>query len=81
MSKNKDWLTLNQHGKRCLRAFILAISGTDIMGSQMDYLYNKDLVDYATKFADRKGRHELAGHCLTDLGIATVKHYFKIQIH
>lgn len=74
--KDKNWLTLNQHGKYCLRAFLLSIAGTDMLTSQLDYLFNKDLVDYMINYKDANKRIILAGHCLTDLGIETVKHYY-----
>lgn len=46
------------------------------MASQLDYLYKKDLVAYQNDYKDPQHRCLLAGHCLTDLGIETVKHYF-----
>lgn len=72
----KNWLTLNAHGKDCLHSYLAAISANDLRTSQLDYLYNKELVDYATRYSDAKEREELAGHCLTDLGLNTAKHYF-----
>ncbi len=69
-------LTLNTHGKNCLRAFIFALSGTDIMESQLDYLCSKELVDHCLRFPDYRNREDCANHCLTDLGMQTAKRYF-----
>jgi hypothetical protein len=74
---DKKWLKLNSHGKRCLRAYLFAISATDLITTQLDYLNKKGLTDYVSKFKDREKRHPLAGECLTDLGIETAYHYFK----
>lgn len=73
---DKQWMTLNAHGKYCLSAFIYAISGTDLLTSQLDYLVGKDLVDNRDKFNDWMEREEVAAYCLTDLGMHTAKHYF-----
>lgn len=75
-SQDKKWLTLNQHGKRCLHAYVCAISASDLLTSQLDYLNKHGLTDYKSKFPDCKNRHPVALECLTDLGIETVKHYF-----
>lgn len=70
-------MTLNQHGKYCLYVFLYAISANDILTSQLDYLYKKDLVDYQLNLkGDVKKRHGMAGHTLTDLGVYTAAHYF-----
>ena len=73
-SGNK-WLNLNSHGKNCLRSFVLALSSSDLTNSQIDYLLGKGLIASGLKFKDAKERELTAGYCLTDLGIATVKHY------
>lgn len=75
-TEEKKWLTLNQHGKNCLSGFIHALSGTDLLSSQIDYLYRKDLIGSNVNFKDKHNREELAGYCLTDLGIETLLHYF-----
>jgi hypothetical protein len=74
----RDWLTLNSHGKNCLKSFLCAISGTDVMTTQMDYLWDKDIVEPSLKYdtKEKLRRHEIANKCLTDLGIKTAKHYF-----
>ena len=72
----KKWLTLNQHGKTCLMAFLHSISASDLLTTQLDYLHRKQLVDYQGKFPDYKDREPIANECLTDLGIETTKHYF-----
>lgn len=72
----KNWLTLNAHGKSCLENFIYAISGSDVWSSKLDYLISKGLVDHSINYRDYKEREEVAGHCLTDLGLHTVVHYF-----
>ena len=74
--KQKTWLTLNVHGKYCLRAYLLSISASDLLTTQLDYLFKKELVDYADNFKDSENRCYLANHKLTDLGINTSKHYF-----
>lgn len=71
-----EYLILNQHGKRCLWTFISALSGTDILTSQIDYLYRKDLIISSIQCNDYRNREELAGYCLSDIGIETVLHYF-----
>ncbi len=38
----------------------------------------KGLTDYSSKFIDSDKRHLVALECLTDLGMATAKHYFNI---
>lgn len=76
MAEEKKWLTLNQHGKFCLKMYICALSASDILTSQMDYLFSKDLVGYNSDFKDPKRRDPVGCYCLTDLGIETVKHYF-----
>lgn len=77
--KNKDkkeWLTLNSHGKYCIKSFALALGASDVTTSQIDYLYDKDLIDYTGNFnGDLENRKECGLYALTDLGIATVKHY------
>jgi hypothetical protein len=75
-SAGKKWMTLNKHGKYCLNAFICAISGTDISTTQVDYLFNKELISYQLEFKDYQKREPIVGYCLTDLGIETAKHYF-----
>ncbi len=52
----------------------------DILTTQMDYLWDKDIVEPAIKYDNKEKlrRHEIAGKCLTDLGLETAKHYFKI---
>ena len=74
MKESNNWLRLNQHGKDCLSAWVHAISASDLRTSQLDYLYKKDLIDYSLNVGVK--RNEIAGHCLTDLGINTIKHYF-----
>jgi len=74
----KDWMTLNAHGKRCLKSFIFAISAGDVLTTQMDYLNDKGLIDYRSKYPDYRNRHPVSLECLTDLGLATAKHYFNI---
>lgn len=74
--KTKDWMTLNAHGKGCLENFLYSISANDVFETKLDYLYKKCLVDYATHFRDLSNREEVANHALTDIGIATAKHYF-----
>jgi hypothetical protein len=74
----KKWMTLNQHGKQCLKAYLFALPPSDLLTSQLDYLNKKGLTDYSTKFNDADKRHPLALECLTDLGLETAKHYFKI---
>ncbi len=75
MSK-KPGLTLNAHGKHCLKSFLYALSSSDLDTSQMDYLIKKDLIDSVTKYKDWRDREECARHCLTDLGMETAKRYF-----
>jgi hypothetical protein len=80
MKTDKKWVTLNSHGKRCLESFICALSGMDILTTQMDYLLDKELVEPCTRYDTKEKirRHEVAYKCLTDLGLETAKHYFKI---
>lgn len=78
--KNKDWLTLTSHGKEVLHAYACAISANDMTTSQMDYLNAKGLIDYCSKFPDYKKRNRIGIECLTDLGLATINHYFKNYI-
>lgn len=73
---DKKWLALNQHGKHCLRMFLYAIGGTDLLTTQLDYLVSKELVDIRSKFSDVRDREHIAGYCLTDLGMYTAAHYF-----
>jgi hypothetical protein len=80
--KDKKWITLNAHGKYCLERYLFAISASDLLTSQLDYLFKKDLVDYANNLDDSVNRQYLANHKLTDLGIETARHYFPgITIH
>lgn len=72
----RKWMTLNQHGKFCLKAYVTAISGLDITESQLDYLHARGLTDYASKLPDAKKRCPVAMEALTDLGTETAKHYF-----
>lgn len=72
----KNWMTLNQHGKRCLSAYVHAISAGDISESQLDYLNKKGLTDNKNKFNDWQKRNPISLECLTDIGIATANHYF-----
>lgn len=72
----KDWLTLNAHGKRCLKNYLSALSASDVLTTQMDYLNKKGLIDYKSNFPDWKKRSPVSIECLTDLGLATAKHYF-----
>lgn len=74
---DKKWMTLNAHGKGCLIQFLLCISGTDIRDTQIDYLMNKELIDTKLNYkTDWKDREDIAGYCLTDLGMHTARHYF-----
>lgn len=85
IKEGKKWLTLNAHGKRMLKGYCFALSSNDITTKQLDYLYDKGLVDYTNQVResikqsgskiDVKDRIILAGHCLTDLGLETVRHY------
>lgn len=75
MARKKKWLKLNTHGKNCLKGFILSLSASDLLTSEMDYLHDRDLIDYIKKYPE-PGRHPVAGKCLTDLGVYTVMHYF-----
>ena len=75
----KKWLTLNQHGKDCLLAWVCAISASDIRTSQLDYLYRKGIVDYSLN--NPMTRTEFAGHSLTDAGVETIKHYYPSLAH
>lgn len=72
----KQWITLNQHGKKCLKSFLSALSSSDVLTSEIDYLNKKGLTDYKTKYPDYKNRNPISLECLTDLGIETAKHYF-----
>jgi hypothetical protein len=72
----KKWATLNAHGKCCLKSFIFAISGTDLLTSQLDYLYRNDFVKEKINLPNWKEREEIAGYALTDLGVHTAAHYF-----
>ena len=72
----KDWLTLNSHGKQCLKNYIHAISASDLLTTQLDYLNKNGLTDYKNNFTDWNKRHPVSIECLTDLGLATAKHYF-----
>ena len=75
-SVGQKWMKLNSHGKYCLERFLGSISASDLLTTQLDYLYNKDLVGYARDFDNYKEREPIAHYCLTDLGIETAKHYF-----
>lgn len=73
--KEKKWITLNQHGKWCLRMWVMALSANDVTSTAMFYLLDKGILDGKENFKDSKDRVELAGKCLTDAGLETVKHY------
>lgn len=75
--KEKNWMTLNGHGKDALQNYIFAFSTNDVKTSELDYIHRKGLVDYSINFKDANKRHERAYHCLTDIGINTAIHYFK----
>lgn len=68
-------IKLNTYGKSCLKNWAFAISASDITDTTKEYLYNKGVIDYKHNFLDSKDRIEFSGHCLTDDGIETVKHY------
>ena len=76
VKNQKHWLTLNAHGKKCLKGFILSLSASDLKTSEAYYLQDLDLIESILKFKDASNRHECANKCLTDLGIHTVAHYF-----
>ncbi len=78
INEKKKWLTLNSHGKNCLWTFITAISAQDMLTTQLNYLYDKDLASWNNKLTPHPDRERLGSshHVLTDLGIETAKHYF-----
>lgn len=77
MKTPKKWITLNAHGKRCLKAYLSALSSSDLLTSQLDYLNRNGITDYHSQYKDYEKRYPLAGECLTDEGIETAKHYFE----
>lgn len=81
MTKEKKWLTLNAHGKDCLRNFTHSLSALDVWTSKMDYCFNKGLISYSQEYKDSNFRHPIANHCLTNLGIETAAHYFPNYDH
>jgi hypothetical protein len=74
--RDKKWLTLNSHGRKCLKSYLTALSGTDLMTSELDYLNKKGLTDFKSRFRGLKGRNPIATEALTDLGVHTADHYF-----
>lgn len=76
IKKQKNWVTLNAHAKACLKSFLYAISASDILTSQIDYLYKNDFIREKITMPSWKEREEIAGYALTDLGIYTATHYF-----
>ena len=72
----EDYLKLNVHGKKCLRSFLYAISANDILTSEIDYLLNKELIDYSMNYPDFKDRENASYYCLSNIGYHTAAHYF-----
>jgi len=40
--KTKNWMTLNQHGKQCLKTFLYAISAGDIRQVSEVHIFSKN---------------------------------------
>jgi hypothetical protein len=75
--KNKNWITLNAHGKDCLQNYLFALSTNDVFQSKMDYLHRKGITEYASAHESTKRyREPRACDCLSDIGIETAAHYF-----
>ncbi len=80
--EDKKWLTLNQHGKKCLWSYLCGYYATHCLNTtEAGYLLNKGLIEFAENNKS-VGRHAVYIYQLSDIGIETVKHYFpKSTIH